>query len=724
MSMLMLLTSSAFAEEVTINFDDDYQTLFPSLPGVSSGTGAEEVTDGNFTQATTSTAVSGVTVTVSAADEGKTANRIWATSPRLRMYSGTFTVTGTDITKIVFNAPSKFNMSASTGTIDGKTWTGDKTNEVVFTVGGNTQMKSIVVTLGEGGGEVTPPTPSVELITVAKALEIIDGLTDGTTTTEFYQVKGFVISVTEISTDYGNATFVMADNKTATEGLTVFRVKGFDGASITDANLLKVGDEVVVEGHLQRYVKNDVVTPEIAQKDGKIISINGKTSGGETPPVSNVEKAANIAAFKAMAEGTVAELTLTNAQVLYVNVYNNTTELFVRDATGAADLYELGIQAEAGQVLNGTIIGKRGTRSGFTYAMLKADNTNASTVTVGAKQTVEPAAIASLDEATYDAYGCDLVKITNVKVSADGKKAMADGDELALYDRFKLNLLSGLEENKDYDITGLIYDGGATYGTELVVTALTLAGGGEIVEDPATPVASIEALLALESPSANLELTLTNAKVLFNDGNYIYVRENGKALCFYHIDALKNILKNNTIVNGKINVDYELYKLLPEVKANKNTNANNLTVVESEEEAVPVQTTLADVAAGKNVCDLVTLTADLLREVEYNEDGETIKSTTYYLQDGDTKLVVVNNSKNLKTLYEDGAEKIVVTGIVNTNNNGYQIKLIKNAEYPTGINDIIADGQADGRIFNIAGQRIEKTQRGINIIGGKKLMVK
>ena len=694
LSILLMLTSSALAEEVTINFDDDYQTLFPTLPGVSSGTGAEAVTDGDFTEVTTSTAINGVTVTVSVAEEGKTANRIWNASPRLRMYSGTFTVTGTNITKIVFSAPSKFNMTASVGTIEGKTWTGDKTNEVIFTVAGNTQMKNIVVTLGEGGGEVTPPTPEVELITVAKALEIIDGLEDGAKTDKEYQVKGFVVTVDEISTAYGNATFDIADSKGGSPVLKFFRGKGFGEADITNENLLKVDDEVVVQGKLQKYVKNDVTTPEVAQ-GGKIISINGKTSDGDTP-VSDVEKAANIAAFKAVESGKLVELTLTNAQVLYVNNYNDTKELFIRDASGAADLYNLGIDAEAGQVLNGTIIGKRGVRSGFTFALLKADNTNPSTVTVGAKQNVEPAAIASLDEATYDAYGCELVKITSVKVSADGKKAMAGGDELALYDRFQTGLLSGLDEETEYDITGLIYDGGETYGTELVVTALTKAGGGEIIENPATPVANIAALLALESPSANLELTLTNAKVLFNDGNYIYVRENGKAVCFYKVEAVKELFKNNAIINGVIDVDYEVYKLLPEVKANKNTNAEDLAVEESEEAAEPVQTTLAEVATGANVCDLVTLTANLIRETTYKEDGETVSDTKYYLQDGDTKLIVVNNNKNLKKLADDGVETIVVTGIVNTNNNAYQVKLTKNAVDSNAV--VKGDANGDGKV--------------------------
>ena len=52
--------------EVTINFDNDYKTLFPTITGESSGTGASAVHDGDFTTTTTSTPVDGVTVTVSA----------------------------------------------------------------------------------------------------------------------------------------------------------------------------------------------------------------------------------------------------------------------------------------------------------------------------------------------------------------------------------------------------------------------------------------------------------------------------------------------------------------------------------------------------------------------------------------------------------------------------------------------------------------------------------
>jgi len=159
----------------------------------------------------------------------------------------------------------------------------------------------VTVTFNEETKTVEATVKAVEILTVAKALEIINALEDGKTTADEYIVKGFVTSITEISTKYGNATFVIADEKGGSIGLTVFRIKGIDGESITDENLLKVNDEVVVQGKLQKYVKNGEMTPELAQ-GGKIISI---TSSGDTPETQTLVwdftkwSAATVAALKA-----------------------------------------------------------------------------------------------------------------------------------------------------------------------------------------------------------------------------------------------------------------------------------------------------------------------------------------------------------------------------------------------------------------------------------------
>ena len=159
LSVIFAFVASVSFAQTTFDFDKDYKTLFPNLPGVSS----MESNDGDFNEATTCT-VDGIAVTVSAKEEGNpNANRIWTSSARLRMYSGTLTVQapeGKQISKIEI-AQKKWNANnkVDNGTID-KTgnWTGSA-NKVVYSIAANTQIKSMIVTLGEGG----TPQPPVEI---------------------------------------------------------------------------------------------------------------------------------------------------------------------------------------------------------------------------------------------------------------------------------------------------------------------------------------------------------------------------------------------------------------------------------------------------------------------------------------------------------------------------------------------------------------------------------
>ena len=43
---------------------------------------------------------------------------------------------------------------------------------------------------------------------------------------------------------------------------------------------------------------------------------------------------------------------------------------------------------------------------------------------------------------------------------------------------------------------------------------------------------------------------------------------------------------------------------------------------------------------------------------------------------------------------------------------------------PDGIDDIIADEDKQGQIYSISGMRLKSPQKGINIINGKKILVK
>lgn len=111
---------------------------------------------------------------------------------------------------------------------------------------------------------------------VAAALEKCQEVgTDGTT--EDVYAVGYVVSISELSTQYGNATFMIADSKEGGDMLTVYRAKGPGNQNITDENLIKTGDKVLICGKLVNFKGN---TPEFTQ-GCYIVSIND--AGGEEP---------------------------------------------------------------------------------------------------------------------------------------------------------------------------------------------------------------------------------------------------------------------------------------------------------------------------------------------------------------------------------------------------------------------------------------------------------
>jgi hypothetical protein len=108
---------------------------------------------------------------------------------------------------------------------------------------------------------------------VAEALAVIDGLADGAKTPTNVYIKGIISEIVEVSpfnestnTGYGNATYWLSDDGT-TNGVQAFRGFYLDNAKFTATDQIQVGDEVVVVGQLQRYVKNGTMTPEVAQNN-------------------------------------------------------------------------------------------------------------------------------------------------------------------------------------------------------------------------------------------------------------------------------------------------------------------------------------------------------------------------------------------------------------------------------------------------------------------------
>ena len=186
--------------------------------------------------------------------------------------------------------------------------------------------------------------------------------------------------------------------------------------------------------------------------------------GGETPtPPAEETKAENIAAFKALASGTTATLTLKDAQVVYKNVYTTksgatNTEYYVRDASGAIQFFNTGLDLKVNQILNGTVEVKYSPYNDMPEAA-KSTNTSAEKLTITDGEVAVPTKVTVADLAT-DKYLCDLVTVENVNITTEEDSThtnnylVSGDDKVMIYDKFKTNVT--ISEGEGYDVTGVL----------------------------------------------------------------------------------------------------------------------------------------------------------------------------------------------------------------------------------------------------------------------------
>lgn len=143
-------------------------------------------------------------------------------------------------------------------------------NETQIYIVSNGQKQIIKVT--QEAGE--KPEPAV--MTIAEALEVIRPLGDGEVAPGTFRIKGIVCKITEISTQYGNATYYLSDDgsmsgttKADYNWIQVYRGLWKDGGAFTKGDEFGIGDELVVEGQLMDYKG----TPETKEKTAYVVSI-------------------------------------------------------------------------------------------------------------------------------------------------------------------------------------------------------------------------------------------------------------------------------------------------------------------------------------------------------------------------------------------------------------------------------------------------------------------
>lgn len=184
---------------------------------------------------------------------------------------------------------------------------------------------------GGGGGQTSGDMGTKDNpITVAKAIEIINGMADNETSEGAAYVKGKIVQIKttdENIAKYKNIDYVISDDGTDKNTMTVFRGKNIDGADFTKAGEINVGDVVVVYGKLQKYVNNSgTMTPELAQGN-YLISINGGGSSGgdsdvETGDNGNFESWSDGAPTNWKTASSAGNATLSQSNTAHGGVYS------------------------------------------------------------------------------------------------------------------------------------------------------------------------------------------------------------------------------------------------------------------------------------------------------------------------------------------------------------------------------------------------------------------
>lgn len=201
---------------------------------------------------------------------------------------------------------------------------------------------------------------------------------------------------------------------------------------------------------------------DLTVDDYSLTTTDGGLAGGDQPSTPDVKTVDNIAAFKALADGTTAVLKLDNAVVLYKNVYTTkngatNTEYYVRDATGAMQFFNTDLDFETGDALSGTVEGKLTIYNDMSE-LTKTGNTSAANITVSKAASVSPKTV-EVSDLLDNTYLADLVVVKGTFSSVAGEKYtdyfLSDGDEqVQVYDKFKTGVTIPAEG--EYEVKGIL----------------------------------------------------------------------------------------------------------------------------------------------------------------------------------------------------------------------------------------------------------------------------
>ena len=266
------------------------------------------------------------------------------------------------------------------------------------------------------------------------------------------------------------------------------------------------------------------------------------------------------------------------------------------------------------------------------------------------------------------------------------------------------------------------YEAPFTLDASAIVKAVAVKDGKEsaVVEKAFEKVVLTDIVVGnvmfMEEPVKWQRVYFLNGQVIYVKGSQVYIRESSNgitAAIFYNV-GLPSDIKRGDIINGSIIVDYTLYNEMPEFISNPLTTISDVTI-EGNEDIVPVSNvTIEDIEDGSYKCNDVLMQGQIVT----GEDGK------YYLkEEGGKTILFYGNDEAVSGYADDGKTYFVESiyyGIYKGTHELLPIAVTEND--PTAISDVKAETNANAVIYNLAGQRMSKLAKGINIVNGKKVI--
>ena len=213
-------------------------------------------------------------------------------------------------------------------------------------------------------------------------------------------------------------------------------------------------------------------------------------------------------------------------------------------------------------------------------------------------------------------------------------------------------------------------------------------------------------------------LTLQQAEVIFAKGTTAYLRDASGAICITNADLG---LKTNDVVSGTVQVRLTVKNDMPQAEGVATTSAVGLTIDSGAADPQPREVKLADLTPADYSDFVVVRAAQLVldNKVVYAVQGD--HRLRYYNAMGVTGIQLSNyNGKyfDLPVIYG--------TAVFNNQQEDilYILRQPVEVPAPTAISVVRADAAGPAQRYNLRGQRVDDSWKGLVIQRGKKLLVK